>query len=128
MDPVNSGKPWTEAEDQSLRERFSYGISLRDLASLHGRTLLAIEWRLAKIAAEVIISIDLEDQSPAVITAVAAKYNVPESSIIKWLDTMNPYIPKHNVNAEVIALRSEISQLQRKLKRLSRRLDKIEEC
>ena len=80
MSGVNTGNYWNSAEDYALKERFSYGRSLREMADLHGRTPLAIEWRLAKYAADEICenrSVSLSD--------VADKYGVPHGEILTWL-------------------------------------------
>lgn len=46
-DPLrNAGKPWTEIEDDKLRDEFASGLRLSDIASEHGRTYSAIESRL----------------------------------------------------------------------------------
>jgi hypothetical protein len=47
--PANAGKPWNEAEDHTLAERFDAGRSLAELAADHGRTRAAIQARLVKL-------------------------------------------------------------------------------
>jgi hypothetical protein len=47
--PANAGKPWTDAEDQALAERFDAGRSLPELAAEHGRSRAAIQARLVKL-------------------------------------------------------------------------------
>lgn len=47
--PANAGKPWTQAEDQTLAERFDAGRSLPELAAEHSRTRAAIQARLVKL-------------------------------------------------------------------------------
>ena len=47
MDPYrNAGKPWTELEDDKLREEFVGKVKISDIAKEHGRTYGAIESRL----------------------------------------------------------------------------------
>jgi len=47
LDPHrNAGKPWTELEDDKLREEFFEKIRIADIAKEHGRTYSAIESRL----------------------------------------------------------------------------------
>lgn len=47
LDPYrNAGKPWTELEDDKLREEFAEKIKIADIAKEHGRTYGAIESRL----------------------------------------------------------------------------------
>ena len=40
------GKPWTDIEDDKLRDEFKSKIKLSDIAAEHGRTRGAIESRL----------------------------------------------------------------------------------
>lgn len=80
MQGINTGNYWTPEEDYALKERLSYGRSLREIADLHGRTPLAIEWRLAKYAADEIC----EDRSLS-LSDVAVKYEVPQSEILTCL-------------------------------------------
>lgn len=47
--PTNAGKPWTDAEDHALAERFDGGRSIPELAAAHGRTRAAIQVRLVKL-------------------------------------------------------------------------------
>ena len=42
----NAGKPWTELEDDKLRDEFAEKIPISDIAKEHGRTYGAIESRL----------------------------------------------------------------------------------
>ena len=42
----NAGKPWTELEDDKLREEFVGKVKISDIAKEHGRTYGAIESRL----------------------------------------------------------------------------------
>ena len=44
----NSGKPWTQEEDERLVAAFDAGHPLEELAAEHGRSRLAIEARLAR--------------------------------------------------------------------------------
>ena len=44
--PKNAGKPWTELEDDKLRDEFAEKIKISDIAKEHGRTYGAIESRL----------------------------------------------------------------------------------
>lgn len=47
LDPLrNKGKPWTDIEDDKLRDEFKSKIKLSDIATEHGRTRGAIESRL----------------------------------------------------------------------------------
>lgn len=46
-DPLrNAGKPWTDTEDDKLRDEFLSKIEISDIAKEHGRTFGAIESRL----------------------------------------------------------------------------------
>ena len=46
-DPLrNAGKPWTEVEDDKLRDEFLSNAKISDIAKEHGRTYGAIESRL----------------------------------------------------------------------------------
>lgn len=42
----NAGKPWTDAEDEKLRDEFISKTKISDIAKEHGRTSGAIESRL----------------------------------------------------------------------------------
>ena len=42
----NAGKPWNTIEDNKLRDEFSLGVKISDIAKEHGRTRGAIESRL----------------------------------------------------------------------------------
>lgn len=42
----NAGKPWTEIEDDKLRDEFASKMKIADIAKEHGRTYGAIESRL----------------------------------------------------------------------------------
>ena len=42
----NAGKPWTDIEDEKLKDEFIANISIGDIAKEHGRTHSAIESRL----------------------------------------------------------------------------------
>ena len=44
--PKNAGKPWTEGEDNKLRDEFNARMKISEIAKEHGRTYLAIESRL----------------------------------------------------------------------------------
>jgi hypothetical protein len=46
---VNAGKPWEQAEDEQLKETFDQGMSIKELAHKHQRTVGAIEARLVKL-------------------------------------------------------------------------------
>jgi hypothetical protein len=46
--PRNAGKPWTQAEDDELLQRFDAGLAVDALASAHERTRAGIEARLVK--------------------------------------------------------------------------------
>lgn len=46
---VNAGKPWQQAEDERLKEAFDQGISIKELAYRHQRTVEAIAARLVKL-------------------------------------------------------------------------------
>ena len=45
----NAGKPWSDDEDNKLREEFAAKIRISDIAKEHGRTYGAIESRLEKL-------------------------------------------------------------------------------
>lgn len=46
-DPArNAGKPWTDAEDDKLRDEFLSKLKISDIAKEHGRSYGAIESRL----------------------------------------------------------------------------------
>jgi len=46
-DPLrNAGKPWTDAEDDKLRDEFFSKLKISDIAKEHGRSYGAIESRL----------------------------------------------------------------------------------
>jgi len=47
--PLNAGNPWTSDEEQRLVSKFDDGTSIEELASLHGRTPVAISLRLEKL-------------------------------------------------------------------------------
>ena len=42
----NAGKPWTDVEDDKLRDEFSSKLTISDIAKEHGRSYGAIESRL----------------------------------------------------------------------------------
>ena len=42
----NAGKPWTEREDDKLRDEYTEKMKIADIAKEHGRTYGAIESRL----------------------------------------------------------------------------------
>ena len=47
LDPMrNAGKPWTQVEDDLLRDEFHSHMAISDIARNHGRTRGAIESRL----------------------------------------------------------------------------------
>ena len=45
--PVNAGKPWTEEEQNQLRQEFEMGIKISEIAKLHQRSRGSIEAKLA---------------------------------------------------------------------------------
>jgi hypothetical protein len=47
--PANAGKPWLQEEDDQLEAAFAAGAELKQIAQQLGRTLFAIEARLAKL-------------------------------------------------------------------------------
>jgi hypothetical protein len=47
--PGNTGKAWDKTEQEQLCRDFDAGISIKELASRHGRTLGAIQSRLIKL-------------------------------------------------------------------------------
>ena len=47
--PSNSGKPWSDDEDQALAAAFDAGKKILELATAHQRSRFAIEVRLAKL-------------------------------------------------------------------------------
>jgi hypothetical protein len=46
--PRNAGKPWTQAEDDELLQRFDSGLAVDALAAAHERTRAGIEARLVR--------------------------------------------------------------------------------
>ena len=47
LDPLrNAGKPWSEVEDDKLREEFADNVKVSDIAREHGRSYSAINSRL----------------------------------------------------------------------------------
>jgi hypothetical protein len=46
--PENAGRPWSQQEDEQLIDEFCRGISPREMASLHRRTIGVINSRLQK--------------------------------------------------------------------------------
>ena len=49
--PPNTGKPWSEGDDEQLRMGFDAGTPTKDLAAALGRTRWAVESRLVKLGA-----------------------------------------------------------------------------
>jgi hypothetical protein len=47
--PKNSGRAWSEAEDQELLAIFDIGIPIKEIAAKHGRTQGAIAARLIRL-------------------------------------------------------------------------------
>ena len=47
--PANAGKPWAPHEDEKLESAFAGGVVFREIAEQLGRTVWAIEARLAKL-------------------------------------------------------------------------------
>ena len=47
--PANFGKPWTQAEDESLIGEFDGGMVMIDIARRHARTQSSIRLRLEKL-------------------------------------------------------------------------------
>jgi len=47
--PANTGKPWTEADDQTLAASYDAGTPVPELARTHGRTPTAIRARLHRL-------------------------------------------------------------------------------
>ncbi len=45
----NAGKPWTDLEDDKLRDEFDAKIPISEIAREHGRTRTAIESRLDRL-------------------------------------------------------------------------------
>lgn len=45
----NAGKPWTEAEDNKLKDEFDSKMPIKAIAKEHGRTVGAIESRLVRL-------------------------------------------------------------------------------
>ena len=45
----NAGKPWTEIEDEKLRDEFAAGLKISAIAREHGRSRGAIESRLERL-------------------------------------------------------------------------------
>ena len=46
--PRNAGKPWSQAEDDELLQRFESGLAVEALAAAHERTRAGIEARLVR--------------------------------------------------------------------------------
>jgi hypothetical protein len=47
--PANFGKPWTQAEDETLTGEFDGGMVMMDIARRHARTQSSIRLRLEKL-------------------------------------------------------------------------------
>ena len=47
--PVNAGKPWERTEDDQLGVEFDNGMSIKELAHKHQRTVGAIQSRLIRL-------------------------------------------------------------------------------
>lgn len=47
--PSNAGKPWSEDEDKKLVSSFDAGKNVNEIASIHGRTVVAVESRLVLV-------------------------------------------------------------------------------
>ena len=47
--PGNAGKPWDKTEEERVCRDFDAGISIKDLASRHSRTLGSIQSKLIKL-------------------------------------------------------------------------------
>jgi hypothetical protein len=47
--PENAGEPWSETEDQRIRDEFRNGANVRTIAQAHHRTTSAIVARLTKL-------------------------------------------------------------------------------
>jgi hypothetical protein len=47
--PANFGKPWTESEDEQLRQRYEKGVTLQEIARIHARTRSSVRLRLEKL-------------------------------------------------------------------------------
>ena len=47
--PDKAGRPWGDEEDQALRAAFDTGVTVKDMAAKHGRTLGAIVSRLVRL-------------------------------------------------------------------------------
>jgi hypothetical protein len=47
--PERAGQPWNEKEDEELAKQFDNGMSIKELASRHKRTRVAIESRLERL-------------------------------------------------------------------------------
>ncbi|HET7627926.1 MAG TPA: hypothetical protein VFK44_06000 [Bacillales bacterium] len=47
--PQNAGNPWTEDEEDQLLKAFDEGVSVKDLAARHERTMGAIHSRLVNL-------------------------------------------------------------------------------
>ncbi len=47
--PANAGKSWEQAEDEQLKKAFDQGMSIKELAYRHQRTVGAIEARLVRL-------------------------------------------------------------------------------
>jgi hypothetical protein len=50
--PINTGKPWSQVEDEKLLEEFDKGASIKLLAGEFGRSLTSIRARLTGLGRE----------------------------------------------------------------------------
>jgi len=47
--PVNQGKPWASADDESLLKNFDEGVPVPELAKMYQRTVWAVQSRLGRL-------------------------------------------------------------------------------
>ena len=47
--PENAGKPWSQEEDNALREEYQQGLKTSEIAKIHNRSRGAITSRLVRI-------------------------------------------------------------------------------
>lgn len=89
---------------------------------------------MAKVASEELLIDDTEEISQIELAAAAVRYRVPESSIVKWLDSMKPQAYKDNLRAQITTVkcgmkrtRDDTVKMKRQIDELSRRLSKLED-
>lgn len=100
---INRGTLWTDDECEQLRSEFEQGVSVKDIAMNHQRTVKAIEHRLAQFAAEdVLQGVSAPD--------AASKYRVTESMVNQKI--------RQNQNAKQPPLKERVTQLEARVEQL----------